>query len=141
MSSLFDDVTPREVWQEYTLRKRALEGREDYAEALEEVLTELGCGLPQGALTETQRMAQAEAVAKWREHVWPGIDPVRVRLLLGELDQVFAERVASACSGTEQATLVEEWATRSARELEGLDTDEAQRLRAIYRAIAHGAGP
>jgi hypothetical protein len=63
---VFDDFTPREVWAAYEAKKRSLEGREDYAEALEEVLVELGIGLPEASLTDAQRRAQMCAVARFR---------------------------------------------------------------------------
>lgn len=74
------------------------------------------------------------------EQDWPGIDPTVVRLMLAALAEVYGERVASAQSGGECASLVRDYARECLRELRGVDTEEARSLRALYRAIETGAG-
>lgn len=70
-----------------------------------------------------------------------GIDPALVRITLAELADEFGERIARAQSGGERAALLEQWATCCVRELSGLDTDEARRLSALYRATLEAIGP
>ena len=71
-----DDFTPREVWQEYEARKRAIDSvlmhqvgemhrRRDLD--VQAAADALGCGVPQHQLTERQRDAQQYAIARWRE--------------------------------------------------------------------------
>lgn len=68
-----------------------------------------------------------------------GIDPALVRLTLAELAESYGARIAAAESGAERAAYLEAWALVSRRELDGLDTEEAAHLRALYSAVAEGA--
>lgn len=70
-----DDVTPREVWQEYEHLKARLDReleralRDLYADrdaALNELAEALGCGVPPEDLSPNQQANQQGAVRKWR---------------------------------------------------------------------------
>lgn len=73
-----DHCTPREVWQEYEARKRAIDASVTYRMGeihrqrdrdVEAVAQALGCGVPPALLTADQRHEQAYAIRRWRESV------------------------------------------------------------------------
>lgn len=61
-----DDVTPREVWAEYSRRKAELLELDvyGYLAALDQLELELGIGLPPQHLTALQLEAQRAAIAR-----------------------------------------------------------------------------
>ncbi len=70
-----DETTPREVWQEYEARKRAIDASlthrisELYRQRdldVERAANALGCGVPEHLLSDDQRAAQAYAVRRWQ---------------------------------------------------------------------------
>lgn len=71
-------------------------------------------------------------------HESTGIDPALVRLTIAALTEEYGQRIALAASGGERCAVVEAWATQCERELEGLHTEEATHLRALYRAVLEG---
>lgn len=65
--AVLDSTTPREVWQEYEERKRAMDAHlswRAYEAALDALALELGCGVATFELTADQRAAQLAAIAK-----------------------------------------------------------------------------
>lgn len=143
MPSVVDDFTPREVWAEYARRKAALDpsmGAAEYHDAVARIAAELGCGVAPEDLTTAQRLAQKRIVEATRRD-WPGIDHALVRLHLRELESEYGARIALAESGSQRWALVEAWAKRMHGELVGVDTEEARRLRALYRSVFEGERP
>lgn len=72
----------------------------------------------------------------------PGIDPALVRLTLQGLFDLYSELIAQAESGGEVNALVRDYAKECMREIRGIQTVEAETLRAYYRdmLVATGAG-
>ena len=68
-----------------------------------------------------------------------GIDPVIVRLTLAALAEEYGARIARAGTSAERSNYLEAWARTARGELEGLDTEEARHLRALYEAIVERA--
>lgn len=68
-----------------------------------------------------------------------GIDPVIVRLTLAALAEDYGARIARTSTTAERRDYLEAWARTARRELDGLDTEEALHLRALYDAIIERA--
>jgi hypothetical protein len=67
---------------------------------------------------------------------FPGIDSALVGLMLDAITDAYTERMERAQSDSERMALARAWATESLRELSGLDTEDANRRRALYELVA-----
>ena len=67
-----------------------------------------------------------------------GIDPALVRLTLQALSEEYGRLAAGARSGGDKQAVMERWARACLRELQGVDTPDAEQQRALYALVLEG---